>query len=431
MTLSPKTRGQFDGPWEGKAQLRLHGEHAEGAPAETVVYLRYEVVRPTQEALSRPGWLRSAALEQIATARAPHILFKEVAAQRGFEPGRLHDNWNPGPGASPAAFHAVTGGVFVCDFDNDGRLDVLITDVNGCALYRGKPEGFEDVTEPTGLPRPARRAAAAWADLDGDGWKDLVLGGLVFRNDNGRRFVNVTALCDLRLPGDAANVAVADYDSDGKLDLYVTRSAKPGGKSWLDGQTADRRGNVLFRNRGGWKFEDVSAAAGARGGSRSSFSAAWLDANDDGRPDLHVPNEFGDGVLLVNKGDGTFAEQPLADRPADFGTMGLAAGDVNNDGHIDIYCANMYSKAGTRVIGNLKPGAFPDAVLEKMRRFVAGSQLHLNKGGLKFDQVGPSMQVASVGWAYGACLADLDNDGWLDVYATAGFVSRDRTEPDG
>ena len=63
--------------------------------------------------------------------------------------------------------------------------------------------------------------------------------------------------------------------------------------------------------------------------------------------------------------------------------------------------------------------------------FVAGSQLHLNRGGLKFEQVGPKMQVAGVGWAYGACLADLDNDGWLDLYATAGFCSKDRNEPDG
>src|SRR4029450_6264753 len=107
---------------------------------------------------------------------------------------------------------------------------------------------------------------------------------------------------------------------------------------------------------------------------------------------------------------GTFAEQKLADRPADFGSMGLAVGDVNNDGRIDVYCANMYSKAGSRVIGNLAPDALPPEVMARIRRFVAGSQLHLNEGGLKFRQAGPEMQVAAVGWAYGACLADLDND---------------------
>jgi hypothetical protein len=83
------------------------------------------------------------------------------------------------------------------------------------------------------------------------------------------------------------------------------------------------------------------------------------------------------------------------------------------------------------VIGNLAADAYSPDVMEKFRRFVAGSQLHLNRGGLKFEQAGKEKQVAAVGWAYGAALADLDNDGYLDVYATAGFVSRDRNEPDG
>src|SRR5207237_10780298 len=112
-------------------------------------------------------------------------------------------------------------------------------------------------------------------------------------------------------------------------------------------------------------------------------------------------NEFGAGVLLVNNQNGTFSEHRLADGPADFGSMGLAVGDINNDGHIDIYCNNMYSKAGTRVIGNLAPDAYPPHVMERMRRFVAGSQLHLNKGGLKFDQAGVKRQVNGDGWSYG------------------------------
>ena len=66
-----------------------------------------------------------------------------------------------------------------------------------------------------------------------------------------------------------------------------------------------------------------------------------------------------------------------------------------------------------------------------MRQFVAGSQLWRNKGNLQFEKLGQHCQVAAVGWAYGAALVDLDNDGWLDLYATAGFMSSSRTEPDG
>jgi HEAT repeat protein len=427
MTLSPKRRGQLDGLWEGTALLRMHGEHARGAPCEVLVTLRYTLRRPTKEMLSRPGWLRSAAIQQVLTSRAPRYLFTEVAKKRGLDTDSLHDNWKD------QMFHAQPGGVYVCDFDRDGILDVLITDVDRCWLYRGRLDGtFEEVTERMGLPRKGLRiSAAAWVDIDGDGWEDLILSGRLYRNEEGKRFVDYSGRSNLRLPVQTTGVIVADYDRDGKLDLYVTRSGPPGGKSWLDGKSDVVRGNILFRNKGNWQFEDVTRASGTGGGRRSTFTAAWLDANNDGWPDLHVANEFGDGVLLVNNRNGTFSPHRLGDRPADFGTMGVAVGDIDNDGNIDIYCANMYSKAGKRVIGNLPADAYSPEMMEKIRRFVAGSQLHLNRGGLKFEQAGTTMQVAAVGWAYGACLADLDNDGWLDLYATAGFVSRSRDEPDG
>ena len=152
--------------------------------------------------------------------------------------------------------------------------------------------------------------------------------------------------------------------------------------------------------------------------------------------------------------------------------MGVAAGDVDNDGNIDLYVANMDSKAGNRVISNVAPGTYPEETMATLRSFVAGSQLHRNLGvgrsaereaqsakrearsaerstagasrsALRplrstsgpltpdFEQLGQSWQVAGVGWAYGPALVDLDNDGWLDIYATAGFMSQDRSKPDG
>src|SRR5262249_53460885 len=137
----------------------------------------------------------------------------------------------------------------------------------------------------------------------------------------------------------------------------------------------------------------------------------------------------------------------LTDSPCDFGTMGATCGDVNNDGNIDIYCGNMYSKAGSRVIKNVRDGTYPKQIMDKMRTFVRGSQLHLNQGvGSQgtgdrkasgavptptFEQKGQEWQVHDAGWAYGPALIDLDNDGWLDIHATCGFISRSRSEPDG
>jgi len=172
-------------------------------------------------------------------------------------------------------------------------------------------------------------------------------------------------------------------------------------------------------------------ASNTSGGQRSVFSAVWLDINNDGRPDLYVPNEFGNGVLLLNNGKGAFTEKTLVPGPGDFGTMGITCGDIDNNGQIDIYLGNMYSKTGSRIIGNVKPGTYPEDLMAKMRRFVSGSQLYVNQGDLKFTPVAQKWQMNDVGWAYGPALLDLDNDGFLDLFATSGFISLDRDKPDG
>jgi len=301
---------------------------------------------------------------------------------------------------------------------------------------QGQRDGcFKDVTDATrlpALPPPGNHGSyAAFVDLDGDGWEDLILLGTVYRNEQGKFFKDYTQRCNLHLNAEATGVVAGDYDRDGNIDLYVTLPGVGKRESWLDGKSGRENGNQLFRNLGNWQFEDVTAKSNTAGGSRSVFSAVWLDANDDGWPDLYVPNEFGHGVLLVNQGDGTFREHTIGKLPGDFGTMGITCGDVNNDGKIDLYLANMYSKTGARIIGNVKPGTYPDDIMAKMRRFVSGSQLYLNRGNLTFEPVSQSWQVNDVGWAYGPALFDLDNDGFLDVFATSGFMSFDRSEPDG
>ena len=80
---------------------------------------------------------------------------------------------------------------------------------------------------------------------------------------------------------------------------------------------------------------------------------------------------------------------------------------------------------------NLSPGTYPPEIFAKIKRFVTGSELYHNSGGLKFDRVGQAMRVHAVGWSYGPAFVDLDNDGFLDIYATCGFVSVNKEEPDG
>ena len=270
-----------------------------------------------------------------------------------------------------------------------------------------------------------------FADLNGDGWEDLVFGRMVFANVGGKRFKNVTSFCNLVIPNGATNVTFADYDADGKVDLYITAVGKGGSSSWLTGQSDNLSTNELWRNRGNWLFEDVTAASGTGAGARSTFTAIWLDSNNDTHPDIYVINEFGNGILLINGGKGKFVEHEVVAVPSEFGTMGVTCGDVDNNGHIDIFEASMYSKAGARVIGNLAAGTYQEDVMSVIRAYTTGSQMHLNQGQQRYRQAGPQLRIADIGWSYGAALADLDNDGWLDLHATCGHFSQSREKPDG
>src|SRR5262249_25758669 len=155
-----------------------------------------------------------AGLRQGLVAHATHYLLSEVAKQRGLDASLYHDNWREDPD-TPFSRLISTGGVFVCDFDRDGILDVLITDVNPYTLYPGCPDGrFPDVPGRGGLPRlPTNHTplsgVACWIDIDGDGWDDLILGEWVFRNVEGKHFVIANAR--LPLPPDTMGLVVADY----------------------------------------------------------------------------------------------------------------------------------------------------------------------------------------------------------------------------
>jgi hypothetical protein len=438
-SLAPVTREKLDGEWVGVFQLRMWGETRNSGPGEIILYFEIQLDEPIEKEIQEGGWIKSSKLIKSKIAFSDNYLMRETAFEWGIKTDMMHDNWNHGP----ASTHASTGGVYACDYNRDGIVDLLVNDLalyRGYVLYRGDGGGdFSDVTMEVELPPLNNISLAAIADLDGDGWEDFILGpGLIFQNLEGKKFQNVsdlsnlTDIANLRKTEKVTGVTFADYDHDGNIDIYVFRaSSVPKEGSWIRGKVSDELGNQLLRNIGGWTFEDVTEKLNATGGSRSVFSTIWWDANSDGWQDLYVIHEFGNGILLVNNNGKGFTEHQLTDGSADFGSMGVTFGDFDNDGFPDLYVASMYSSAGKRVIGNLRPDAYPTALMLELNRMVAGSQLYHNLGGLQFEQVGSDYDVDQVGWAYGPAMVDLDNDGWLDIYATAGFISKTRDKPDG
>ena len=442
MTFAPQQRAEIHGDWSGRVKLRAWGKNTKGGPEEITLYLDWVLNFPSEENLKAGHWLRECRVTRIKHASADKQLMRDVAPKAGLPTRTLHDNWKFGPDKTLAN----TGGIFSCDYNQDGISDLLITDrVPGPVpaslrhyLLKGTREGkMLDVTEEMGL-KNARMAVVAFADLDGDGWVELITGqGQIFANHSGQRFglvkSNLSQIANVIKHGSGHGISVADYDQDGRVDIYISRNdINRLEGTWVDGKIGPGAANKLFRNMGGWEFRDVTSTTGTDGGRRSTFTSAWLDANSDNRPDLYVINEYGNGILLVNRGGNRkFMQMELTDRASDFGSMGLTVGDFNNDGNVDLYVASMYSKSGSRVIGNLRPDAYDATTMRKLQRMVAGSQLYRNNGSLRFEPTGKQLDVVAVGWAYGPTLADLNNDGFLDIHATTGFISRTRDKPDG
>jgi hypothetical protein len=301
------------------------------------------------------------------------------------------------------------------------------------------------VTVAAGLPHPypAPATGTVFFDYDNDGWPDLFVGAVaggdrLFRNLGGGRFADVTAQAGIPPGRWTSSVAVADYDRDGFLDLYVARMGDHE-KTAPDPNYSAANGvpNTLLRNDGDGTFSDVTARARV-GSTGWDMAAAWGDYDGDGWPDLYVANEFGDNALYRNERDGTFTERARAAGVTDGGAgMGVAWGDYDGDGDLDLFVSNMHANSAWALFHPDFPAPIPwpyrllglftaevqrraDAFIDRLSR---GSTLFRNEGDGTFTDVSDTAGVRDAQWGWAAEFLDYDDDGTLDLYAVNGFIS--------
>ncbi len=301
------------------------------------------------------------------------------------------------------------------DADGDGVPDLYLTNQCGpSTLYKGLGNGQFKPSPMTNLVAlPDRQTGGAvFADVDGDGWPDLLVltydGPILFHNNDGREFVDVTATAGIDAIAGAhpMSAALADYDHDGALDIFISNY---GCVHCLPGPRDEVR-SQLFHNRGGGRFEDVSSLLDPDGPEGFSLAAGWADFDNDGDPDLYVTNDVRGGhslpgnVLYRNDGPGCggwcftdVSRRSGAGVRAD--AMGLAAADFNGDGALDVLVTNS-GWAYTPLTG-------PSVLL-------------VNQNDGTFRDAATVSGAAVDAMAWGAAALDADNNGWADLYVALG-----------
>ena len=333
----------------------------------------------------------------------------------------------------------TSSGLAVADVDCDGFEDVALLSPSRIRLYRNAADGtFTDVTAAMGLPAQLDIAATGlvFFDADNDGDPDLWVSGIrgqrFFRNDGCRGFTDVTEAAGIGPSVWASMPIVADYDRDGFLDVYVVRMGDH--EHTAPTPNWDATNGVpdsLYHNNGDGTFSEVSDKAGIHD-TGWGFAGAWGDYDNDGWPDIYVGNEFGTSELFHNEGNGTFREVSVAAHAHERSSaMGVAWGDYDNDGYLDLFVSNMYANSRWALFHPEWPVPVPwylrwaprervDQVTDELSR--GSTLLHNNRDGT-FTDVSDAAGIRDAQWGWGCEFVDYNNDGRLDIYNTNGMVT--------
>jgi len=373
----------------------------------------------------------------FATAKKDKVQFLDVtkAAKITFRhvDGRSGQKYYVEPSGAGAAFF---------DYDNDADLDIYF--VNGATLpgsqakkttrnvlYRNNLDGtFTDVTQKSGAGDTSYGMGCCVGDYDNDGWVDLYVTNfgpnVLYHNNGDGTFSDVTKKAGVGDEKWGAGCAFADYDRDGHIDLFVanyvdfrfennpTASLK-GIRMYSGPESFNGLPDVLYKNNGDGTFTDVTDSAGLFTSEGKGLGVVWGDYDNDGYADLFVANDRTPNFLYHNNGDGTFMDVALfagvaySEDGVAFNGMGANFGDYDNDGYLDIVVTNFQDQT-SNLHRNTKDGFFSDVT----------STCGLGKWTL------PSL-------TWGVDFIDCDNDGYQDIFAVNGHIDEniDKVDPIG
>jgi hypothetical protein len=345
------------------------------------------------------------------------------------------------PTSSKYLVETMGGGVALLDYNNDGRLDVLLVNSGALTasldvpanfhrslpkywnrLYRQEADGtFTDVTQAAGLANTSDGnygMGVTTGDYDNDGYTDIYLtsygSNTLLHNNHDGTFTDVTQKAGVAAGGWSVSAGFVDYDNDGHLDLFVTRymqwspaqSKVCGGafRTYCPPGAFPTTTNILYHNNGDGTFSDVSQRSGIAAKPGRSLGVAFNDYDGDGFQDIFVANDGMQEFLFHNNGNGTFTERAeeagvaLTDDGSVYAGMGVDFRDYDNDGKPDIVVTNL-AKQIYALYHNDGNGSFSYRSLQT---------------GLA------TLSSASSGWGVG--LVDFNNDGWKDIFVAQGHV---------
>ncbi|PYV97810.1 MAG: RNA-binding protein, partial [Acidobacteria bacterium] len=408
-------------PLDRRAFVRLSAGAVVSAAGQRL--LAQGVATHTAKPLTRP----------VPSGRPFNVQFLDVAASAGLREPVIYG----GVESKKYILEATGCGCAFIDYDNDGWIDLFIltgTRLEGAPfgttnrLYKNKRDGtFTDVTEKAGLKAVGWASGVCVGDYNNDGFEDLFCTyfgeNKLYRNNGDGTFTDVTKEAGLwnDQPRWGAGCTFVDYNRDGNLDLFASNYVRfsfehapvPGentncnwkGLPVLCGPRGLPMGrHSLYRNNGDGTFTDVTQQAGIAAANTSyGMTVVAADFDEDGWPDIYVASDSTPSLLYMNNHDGTFREEgvqrgvALSDDGAEQAGMGVGVGDYDLDGHIDIFKTHFADDANG-LYHNDGKGNFDDAT--------------------RTGRVG--VETRYICW--GAAMVDLDNDGYPDLFLTAGNV---------